>query len=431
MIFSYIVIALTLVSMILAIIFNWKIKIKNTYLALYWIILSIGGILCLIFGFAPINQVADSFFSSLAINPLKILVIFISLTLLSVLLDGIGFFKYLAKLVLHKAKASQMKLFVSFYVIISLLTIITSNDIIILTFTPFICYFTKHAKINPIPYIISEFVAANTWSTFLIIGNPTNIYLGTSFGIDFITYLINMAIPTIIASATSFLILYLLFRKELKKPINIEEEYKKTKLNKSYLIISLSSLVTCIVFMAISSYINIEMWYIPLICAVISFVGCLIASTVQKRSKLFILRALKKTPFSLIPFLLSMSIIIIALQNNGFIPALANFIEGKNIILVGLISFLFANIINNIPMSMLFASTFSAITSVTSKSVFASIFASNICAFLTPVGALAGIMFMNLLKQNKIKFSYKNFILYGLVLAIPTLLVGLTTLYLI
>lgn len=58
---------------------------------------------------------------------------------------------------------------------VAILTIFTSNDIVILTFTPFICYFSKNAKINPIPYLVAEF-AATTYSMMLIIGNPTNIY---------------------------------------------------------------------------------------------------------------------------------------------------------------------------------------------------------------------------------------------------------------
>ncbi|MBQ9793131.1 MAG: hypothetical protein IJW32_05310 [Clostridia bacterium] len=191
-------VGLTLILMLISIVCDWKIKIKNITFSLYWVILLISAIFCLIFGFCNFNDVFNLFINDSAINPLKILIIFISLTTLSVLLDEIGFFKYLAHLVLHKAKTSQTKLFICFYLIISLLTIVTSNDIIILTFTPFICYFSKQAEIDPTPYIVSEFVAANTWSTILIIGNPTNIYLATSFNINFVEYFINMAIPAVI-----------------------------------------------------------------------------------------------------------------------------------------------------------------------------------------------------------------------------------------
>ncbi|HHU24513.1 MAG: hypothetical protein PHG08_06190 [Bacilli bacterium] len=53
-------------------------------------------------------------------------------------------------------------MFLYLYVITSVLTVYTANDIIILTFTPFIGYFAKYTKINPIPYLIAEFVATSS-----------------------------------------------------------------------------------------------------------------------------------------------------------------------------------------------------------------------------------------------------------------------------
>ena len=136
------------------------------------------------------------------------------------------------------------------------------------------------------------------------------------------------------------------------------------------------------------------------------------------------LYALKKAPYSLIPFLLSMAVIISALNKIGITNLIANFIESKHVIIVGLISFVLANVINNIPMTMFFSSVFLNCTT-TLPMIFSSIFASNICAFFTPIGALAGIMFMKILKRNRVKFSYLKFIMYGSITAIPTLVIGL------
>ena len=69
----------------------------------------------------------------------------------------------------------------------------------ILTLTPFICFFCKNTRIDPVPFLVSEFAAANTWSMMLIISNPTNIYLGTSAGIGFAEYSKIMALPTLCA----------------------------------------------------------------------------------------------------------------------------------------------------------------------------------------------------------------------------------------
>lgn len=195
-------------------------------------------------------------------------------------------------------------------------------------------------------------------------------------------------------------------------------------MSKPHLIVSLSGLITCIVLMAISSYIGIEMWYIPFICSILTFIAFYIVSLKKKAGKKKMLYALKKAPYSLIPFLLSMAVIISALNNIGITNLIANLIEGKHVIIVGLISFLLANVINNIPMTMFFSSVFLNCTT-TLPMIFSSIFASNICAFFTPIGALAGIMFMKILKRNRVKFSYLKFIMYGSITAIPTLVTGL------
>lgn len=77
------------------------------------------------------------------------------------------------------------------------MTVFTSNDVIILTFTPPICIFAKKAKISPLPFLFGEFIAANTWSMALIVGNPTIVYLAQSAGITFVEYVSVMALPTL------------------------------------------------------------------------------------------------------------------------------------------------------------------------------------------------------------------------------------------
>lgn len=424
-------ISVTLIAMLISVVLNLKIKIKSLQFSLYWIIILVGAIFCIIFGWVNFEKLKNTFFSSSSINPLKILVIFLSLTVLSILLDEIGFFKMIAIYVLKKYKTSQLKIFIFLYLVISLLTIVTSNDIIILTFTPFICYFCKNAKISPPPYVLACFIAANTWSNFLIIGNPTNIYLATSLEIDFFEYFLKMALPTIAVGIVSFFILFLLFKKQLKEPIDIDEEHlRRKRVPKDKLIVGLTSLVLCIILMSISSYINIEMWYIPLFFASFSILTCLIISIIKKEKKKYLVKTLSKIPYSLAPLLLSMSVFLIVLNNIGFINNFADLIQNLHPIIIGLIAFMISNVIINIPMTMLFTTTFQTYLA-SSGAIYSTILASNISAFLTPIGALAGIMFMNILKENKLKFSYKDFIKYGLITAIPSLLSGLLIIWLI
>ncbi len=427
MVFPIIIIVATLICMLITIIFDIKIKIKNFSFSAYWFVVLLGACLLIIFGFISAESLKNVFISSSNINPLKILIIFLSCTSLSVLLDEIGFFKYIAGIAVKKAGTSQTKLFFIFSGIVAILTIFTSNDILILTFTPFICYFTKRAKIDPIPYIVSEFAMANAWSMFLFIDNPTNIYLCSIFDITFLDYVLKMFLPTIVAGVTALVIIYLLFKNKLKQKIEVED-IKIVRPEKFYLITGLCGLFFAIFFMVISSYIGIELWYIPLIASIITYTTAGVYSIIKKNNKKTVLNSLKKLPYNLIPFLLSMSVIVSTLEDVGLISKIAQSLSGKGFVLTGIISFLVGNVINNIPMTMFFVSILSNL-SYTTNMVFAVVISSNLCAFLTPVGALAGIMFMNILRQNNVDFSFKKFAKYGIIVSIPTLILCLLTLF--
>ena len=368
--------------------------------------------------------------SKSAANPLKILILFFSMTILSIYLDELGLFKHLAIVAVNKAKGSQRVLFFVLYFLVAILTIFTSNDIVILTFTPFICFFCKHAKIKALPFLIAEFVAANTWSMMFIIGNPTNIYLATSAGITFLGYLKVMLFPTIIAGLVELTIVYLLFMKQLKEPINNEEVSPIPIESKADLIIGTLHLFICLTFLIISPYINVEMWLVALICATSLLVCSLILRLISKKEWIYIEDCFLRLPYQLIPFILSMSIIVIALNYQGVADKIGSLLNHGSIILnYGLSSFGFANVINNIPMSILFSNIPSELVNEEYlKAIYASIIGSNIGAFLTPIGALAGIMFSNLLNKYDMHFSFLDFIKYGAIISLPILGVALIAL---
>lgn len=426
MLATIIIAILTCLSLILSILFFPKIKIKNKEINTYWIIGLLGALFMILFQCISFDSVLKSLTSNSSVNPLKILMLFISMTILSIFLDEVGFFRYLASQASKRAKSSQSTFFLILYLLVSILTIFTSNDIVILTFTPFICYFAKNTKINPLPYLVAEFAAANTWSMLLIIGNPTNIYLGTSFGIDFISYFKVMLIPTLLAGSIEIILIYLLFKKQLKQPIIIEvkEEHIKDKVS---LIIGLVHLFSCLVLLVISSYINLEMWLISLISS-LSLILCNSIYYLIKKIKFeSIEHTFIRLPWDLIPFVISMFIIVISLKEQGISSAISKLLGTNHpIINYGYSSFLTSNLINNIPMSVLY-STIPNMTDNTSQlqAIYSSIIGSNIGAFLSPLGALAGIMFTSLINKQNINYSFSSFVKYGIIISIPTLTIAL------
>ena len=430
MVWTIVISSLTFVGITLSILLFPHIRIKHVKLDTYWLIALLGAIILVATTLCPIDQIVSSWTSKTAVNPLKILVLFFSMTVLSIYLDELGLFRYLASVAVNKAKSHQYVLFFVLYFLVAILTIFTSNDIVILTFTPFVCFFCKHAKISPLPYLIAEFTAANTWSMMFIIGNPTNIYLATSAGITFIGYLKVMIVPNIAAGLVELLIIYLLFRKKLKEPICNDELVEVHIESKADLVIGGLHLLVCLVFLIISPYIHVEMWLIAVICAISLLVCSFIMRLIRKKEWIYLEDCFIRLPYQLIPFILSMSIVVISLNYQGIAAKIGDFLNNGSIIFnYGVSSFLLSNVINNIPMSILFSNIPTALTNGSYlQATYASIIGSNIGAFLTPIGALAGIMFSNLLNKYDMKFTFLDFIKYGSIISLPVLATSLLTL---
>lgn len=416
--------------MILAVLFLPKLRLGKIKIDTYFLPVLLGAVLILCCGKADAAAIGKALIADTAVNPLKILVLFLSMTVLSVFLDELGFFNYLAAFALKHTHKGQKRLFFSLYFVVALLTVFTSNDVIVLSFTPFICYFAKDAKIDPIPYLAAEFVAANTWSMALIIGNPTNIYLATAYGVGFVSYLAVSILPTVMAGGVSLGLLWLLFRKRLSAPVECCAEQCVIK-DKLSLGIGIAHISAYTILLAISSYIGIEMWLVAACAAGSLFIFSLIISSCRKEKPRALFSSIKRTPWLPVPFLLSMFVMTEALGEQGTTAAIGAFL-GKELAVLkyGGLSFLSSNLINNIPMSVFFSSMIKS-ANAGAGAMYATVIGSNLGAFFTPIGALAGLMFSSILSEHEIKFGYRDFLKLGVTVAVPALAAALGTLMLV
>lgn len=411
--FTLFIVIMSIITMILSLLFFPKIKLGKITIDTYYVITLIGALILIISKQISLTDIKELLFNDNSMNPIKIIILFMSMSFLSIYLDKLGFFKYVATLAATHFKSSQRSLFLALFILISVLTVFTSNDIIILTFTPFICYFAKSTKINPVPYLIGEFFAANTLSMTLIIGNPTNIYIASNAGITFLEYFQKMFIIGLIDSIILCLLLLVIFRRSLNKPLTITEQENKIE-SKFLLVMGIVHLSLCTILMAISNYINLEMHIVSLLFALSLIVITGVYSLIKKQQKLVIKKSLLDLPFAFIPFLLSMVILISCLSNTDVIKDFASSLANTNSpIVYGVSSIVLGNLLNNIPMSILYSELLA--TTGNLNSIYTVIASSNLCALITPLGSLAGMMFISLIKQQNIKFSFTRFMKYGFV----------------
>jgi len=427
---------------------------RHIRLATYFLGALLAPAVLILSGLITLGQAAHGLRGGAGLNPLGILALFLAMVFMSIFLDITGFFEYCARLALRGAGGSGRRLFFTMYAAVSILTVFTSNDIIILTFTPFIYYFTRGAGIDPKPYLIAEFFAANTWSMMLYIGNPTNILLASAFDVKFATYFLWMLLPTAAAGAVNLALLYALFRKEIDRPLKADADLDPMAAitDRRGALLGLCLLGACITALAIAPYWRLEMWTVALVfgMALLALLAALDATVAARRRivlqerRYLLPPTLRRMPWSVVPFLLSLFVTVEALRLYGVTAAigeaLARVADGSGAVTValfGTLSALSANVLNNIPMTVAFVPIAACVPDGQAlPAVLATAIGSNLGANLTPIGALAGIMWMSILRGCGMAISHRDFIRCGLivtplalaaalaVLALETLLLG-------
>lgn len=138
-------------------------------------------------------------------------------------------------------------------------------------------------------------------------------------------------------------------------------------------------------------------------------------------------------PWAIVPFVLSMFTIVQAMMATGWVDYFATFyyniIDGassSNLIMnlvscqvIGWSSILAANFLNNQPMTILFtrillSDNFKLQKPQKMGAMFSLILGSNFGACFTIIGALAGIMWINILRSKNVQISYLKFAKLGI-----------------
>jgi arsenical pump membrane protein len=403
----------------------------------------LGPLLILAAGLLTGSDIVQGLNGTEELRPLGILALFISMVFMSIFLDITGFFEACARYALSKAKTDGTKLFFAVYIAVSILTIFTSNDIVILTFTPFVYYFAKHAGVNPKPYLIAEFFAANTWSMALYIGNPTNILVASAFHLTFVEYSKWMVLPTVAAGLANVGLLYLIFRREIRKPIQpVALDPWEAITDKPGALLGLLVLGGCVVALAVAPYLGLPMWKISVAFALAllailvlrEFSGLMLRRKPQNGST--VAETLKRVPWPIVPFVLSLFVTVYALDRYGVTGLFGRKLYGLSlgsqaltVLLFGVASALSANLLNNIPMTLAFATALRAVPKeAVLPAALATAAGSNLGANLTPIGALAGIMWMTILTGKDFRITFKEFAKYGFLVTPLSLLACLLVL---
>ena len=118
------------------------------------------------------------------------------------------------------ANGAGVRLFTLVYGIGTLVTIFMSNDATAIVLTPAILTAIKKAKVQPLPYLFACALIANAASFVLPISNPANLVVFRQDMPPLGRWLLSFGVPSILSIAATYIVMRLLFRRDLAGQAN-------------------------------------------------------------------------------------------------------------------------------------------------------------------------------------------------------------------
>ncbi|KAG0077718.1 hypothetical protein BGZ93_006886 [Podila epicladia] len=149
------------------------------------------------------------------VEPYSVMILFFALAYICISLDMTGVFQYAAFWISRRGNGGGQRIFLSFFLLSTVMSGLTSNDVVILTMTPFLVYYSHAVDlVTPVAFLMAEIQTANIASMALYIGNITNVVACQAYKVSFLEYSAWMLIPCFASIAACYLMLRIIFRHE-------------------------------------------------------------------------------------------------------------------------------------------------------------------------------------------------------------------------
>jgi Na+/H+ antiporter NhaD/arsenite permease-like protein len=123
-------------------------------------------------------------------------------------------FQYVAIWASKKGKGRPMPIFILLGIITAVFSAFLDNVTTVLLMVPVTFVIANNLKLSPKPYLIGAILLSNIGGTATLIGDPPNIIIGSAANLSFMDFMLNLGPISLIVSAVTLGLLYLIYRKE-------------------------------------------------------------------------------------------------------------------------------------------------------------------------------------------------------------------------
>ena len=363
----------------------------------------------------------------------------VSLIVLSLLLDAAGFFRWAALQVARLGGGSGRRLFVLMIVFAALVAALFANDGGVLILTPIVLELALALSLpvaGTLAFALAVGFVVDAASLPLTISNLTNIIAADSFGLGFGGYARVMLPVDLAVVGASVLVLLALYRRVLPRRYDLEALDVPATAIRSWGVFRAGWAVLPLLLLGAFFA---ERLHLPL-SAVVAAAALLVGVVAARSGALSTRAVLRGAPWNVVVFSLAMYTVVYGLRGAGVTAVYGTWLAGmaahgtlSAVMASGLSVAGLSAGLNNLPALL------TAILGIQGSGVggplrqalvLGAVVGADIGPKLTPIGSLATLLWLHVLRGRGLNVGWGQYFRVGVVLTPPVLVIGLVALWL-
>jgi arsenical pump membrane protein len=362
---------------------------------------------------------------------------FISLIIISLLLDEAGFFQWAALHVARWAKGDGRRLFVFTILLGAGVSALFANDGAALILTPIVVSILLALRFSPastLAFVMTAGFIADTASLPLVVSNLVNIVSADYFDLGFSEYAAIMVPVNCVAVVTTLVVLYWFFRRDIPRHYSLDDVMDPRRAVRDPLTFRVGWIVLALLLIGLFALepLGIPISAIAAVCAAMLFAVAARGHVISTR------RVLREAPWQVVIFSLGMYLVVYGLKNAGlttYMTMALNHMAESGIwgaaLGTGLLTALLSSGMNNMPTVLVGALSIQASDAtgvVREAMIYANVIGSDLGPKITPIGSLATLLWLHVLERKGIRITWGYYFRVGVVLTLPILFITLSAL---
>ena len=363
---------------------------------------------------------------------------FVALIIISLLLDGAGFFHWAALHVARWGGGRGGRLFPLIVLLGAAIAAVFANDGAALLLTPIVLAILLRLDFKPaaaLAFIIACGFVADSTSLPLVISNLVNIVSANFFDVGFGRYAAVMVPVDLVSLLATLAVLGWYFRRDLPPSYDVAQLERPAEAIRDLLVFQAAFPLLGVLLIA---YFVTAPFSVPV--SVVTCAGAAVLLALARRGGTIAIRkVLTSAPWQIVLFSLGMYLVVYGLKNAGLTDHLAQglaWLAQRNAwvatVGTGFTAAILSSVMNNMPSVLVGALSIQQTPDLSPVTrdlmVYANVIGCDLGPKFTPIGSLATLLWLHVLGTKGQTITLGQYMKVGLVITPPVLLVTLLAL---